>query len=282
MADRPDLADLLDLTDYDAQALETLIDLGRTTAPDLAEATGIPKARIYDVLDSLADEGYIKVIPGRPKEYEPKPPREILDTAIENERQTYETYKHRITEHRDAILAQLKPRFEQGSSEVSPTEELFYVVDVGDPSERETRRLYHEATTQIQVITKSFEYLPDVEPALQDACDRDISIDVLFLDPDLLEADNREIQADRVSNLREDYPDIGITFSATRLPWRGTIVDPSLDYDYGAAIILVEEPDIPLHKRQAAVTENASFVAGLNRYFTLTWEHDSLSDDPYA
>lgn len=282
MADRPDLADLLDLTDYDAQALDTLIDLGRTTAPDLADATGIPKARIYGVLDSLADEGYIKVIPGRPKEYEPKPPREILETAIENERQAYETYRHRIDAQRDRLLAELQPRFEQGSSEVSPTEELFYVVDVGDPSERETRRLYREATTQIQVITKSFEYLPDVEPALQDAHDRGIPIDVLFLDPELLEPENREVQADRISHLRETYPDIGIAFSTTRLPWRGTIVDPSLDYDSGAAIILVEEPDIPLHKRQAAVTKNASFVAGLNRYFTLTWHHDSLDADPYA
>jgi hypothetical protein len=27
--------------------------------------------------------------------------------------------------------------------------------------------------------------------------------------------------------------------------------------------------------RQAAVTENGSFVAGLNRYFSLTWEYES-------
>jgi len=50
-----DFLSLLDLTEYEAAALEELLLLGRTTAPDLAEATGIPKARIYGVLDSLSE-----------------------------------------------------------------------------------------------------------------------------------------------------------------------------------------------------------------------------------
>jgi len=49
-------------------------------------------------------------------------------------------------------------------------------------------------------------------------------------------------------------------------PVRGTVVDPSLDYDSGRAILLVEEPDVPLHKRQAAVTANGAFVAGVKRF----------------
>jgi len=281
MDDAPDLDTVLELTEYEADALRRLIELGRTTAPDLAEATGIPKARIYDVLDGLADAGYIKVIPGRPKEYEPKPPETILERAVENERQTYESYKHAVDANRDAFLDTYGPLYERGEDEISPTEELFYVVDVGDPSERETRALYHNAADQIHVITKSFEYLEDIEPALQDALDRGISIDVLLLDPELLEPTNRDIQAEVVDHLRTTYPEIGLRFSATRLPWRGTIVDPSMDYDSGEAIMLVEEPEIPLHKRQAAVTENASFVAGLNRFFELTWQYDVLDTDPY-
>jgi hypothetical protein len=48
-----------------------------------------------------------------------------------------------------------------------------------------------------------------------------------------------------------------------------------MDYDTGKAIFLVEEKDVPLHMRQAAVTKNGSFVAGMDRYFTLTWEYES-------
>jgi sugar-specific transcriptional regulator TrmB len=85
MTDAPvDMLERLGLTEYEQTALAELLALGRTTAPNLAEATGIPKARIYGVLDSLADRGYIEVIPGRPKEYQPKPPEEVLDRAVEN------------------------------------------------------------------------------------------------------------------------------------------------------------------------------------------------------
>jgi hypothetical protein len=53
-----------------------------------------------------------------------------------------------------------------------------------------------------------------------------------------------------------------------------------MDYEQGAAIMLVEEKDVPLHKRQAAVTENGSFVAGLERYFELIWTYESSGEYP--
>jgi len=281
--DPRDLLDVLDLTEYEEQALNTLIHLGRTTAPDLADATGIPKARIYGVLDDLADQGYIKLIPGRPKEYQPKRPIDILEAAIETRRQSFETYRQGVERQREDFLALFEPIYDRAETEVSPTEELFYVVDVGDPSERETRSIYRDATEAVDVLTKSFEYFDSVEPAVAEALDRGLDVRVLFLDPELLESEsNRDVQASIVSSVRETYPEIDARFSASRLPWRGTIADPSMTYDSGNAIVLVEEPDIPLHKRQAAVTENGSFVAGLERYFDLTWHHDTLDTDPLA
>jgi sugar-specific transcriptional regulator TrmB len=279
--DDDDLLSTLDLTEYERRSLEQLLELGRTTAPDLSEATGIPKARIYDVLDDLSDDGYIEMIPGRPKQYQSKPPEAILDSAIEAERQAFESYRYEIEQQREAFVERFRPVYERASEESSPTEELFHVVSVGEPSERETRRVYFEADDRINVFTKSFEYLDAVEPAFEAAVERDLEIRVLCLDPAHLDESNRRVQRKTVENIRSSYPSVQIRFSATRLPWRGTVVDPSLDYNSGEAVLLVEEDDIPLHKRQAAVTDNASFVAGLDRYFDLTWNHDTLDDDPY-
>ena len=55
MSEGADVFDLLGLTEYEETALTELIRMGQTTAPNLAEATGIPKARIYGVLDALSD-----------------------------------------------------------------------------------------------------------------------------------------------------------------------------------------------------------------------------------
>ncbi|WP_096390941.1 TrmB family transcriptional regulator [Halopenitus persicus] len=277
-----DLLETLDLTEYEERALNRLIELGRTTAPDLSEATGIPKARIYGVLDELADAGYVKVIPGRPKRYQPKSPETILDRAVENRRQAYESYRSDIEDVREEFLETFGPLYERASEDISPTEELFHVVDVGDPSEAETRSLYREADERVDVLTKSFEYFESVEPAFADAAERGRDLRVLFLDPSFLSAENAAVQERTVTRLRERYPGVALRFSATRLPWRGTFADPSLEYDSGRAVLLVEEEEIPLHKRQAAVTENPSFVAGLERYFELTWEYDTLETDPYS
>jgi sugar-specific transcriptional regulator TrmB len=273
--DAEDLLSHLDLREYETQALRELLTLGRSTAPNLAEATGIPRARIYEVLDKLADHGFVEVIPGRPKEYQAKHPREILDRAVENERQSYESFRGEIDDVREEFVSTFGPVFERASEDVTPTEDLFHVVDVGDPSETETRQLYHEAEREVNVLTKSFAYLDDVRPALEDALDRGIDIRILLLDPDLLEPDNREIQADIYEELTDEYPAIDVRFSNEKLPLRGTVADPSMDYESGTAILLVEEKDIPLSMRQAAVTDNGSFVAGLKRLFDLIWEHDS-------
>jgi sugar-specific transcriptional regulator TrmB len=274
------LLERLGLTEYEATALTQLLTLGRTTAPNLAEATGIPKARIYGVLDSLSDRGYVKIIPGRPKEYQAKHPTEILDRARENRRQDFEQFCQDVEDLRDSFLAEFQPRFERASEDITPTEELFHVVDVGEPSERETRQLYHDADERVRVITKSFEYFDSVRPAFEDALDRGIDLAVLFLHPDLLTPDNRAVQTNVVDLLSEQYPSVKARFSETKLPWRGTIADPSMDYETGRAIFLVEEKEIPLHMRQAAITENGSFVAGLSRYFELIWEHESLDTYP--
>jgi len=274
------LLERLGLTEYERTALAELLTLGRTTAPNLAEATGIPKARIYGVLDSLSDAGFVKVIPGRPKEYQARAPGEILDRATENRRQDFEDFRSEIEGLREDFLAEFGPRFERASEDITPTEELFYVVDVGEASESETRRLYHEATEQVNVITNSFAYLDAVEAALADALDRGVDVDVLFLHPDNLPAEKAEVQAEIVERLRSGFPGVGIRFSEEKLPWRGTVADPSMDYDSGRAVLLVEEPDVPDHMRQAAITENGSFVAGMKRYFDLVWEYESIGEYP--
>jgi len=280
--DPSELLTALELTEYEEQALETLLMLGQTTAPDLSEATGIPKARIYGVLDSLADDGYLKIIPGRPKMYQPKPPAEILDRAIEARRQNFETYQHELDEIREDFVDAFQPLYESASEAVTPTEELFHVVDVGDASEEETRRLYRDADAHIDIITKSFEYIDAVEPTLEAAIEAGAAVRILFLHPSKLTTDNQPIQRGIVEYIHDAYPGIETRFSENLLPWRGTIIDPSMDYDQGEAIMLVEEKNIPLHKRQAAVTENGSFVAGLERYFELIWTYESTDSYPAA
>ena len=270
-----DLFSLLDLTEYEADALEELLLLGRTTAPDLAEATGIPKARIYGVLDALSEAGYVKVIPGRPKRYEPHDPAAIAERAVENRRHAYERFREDVEAVEESFVDEYAPVRDRGVDELSPTEDLFHVVDVGEPSERETRRLFREAEKAVYVLTKSFGYVESVAVPMREALDREVTVDVLMLAPEHLSEANREQQAEIRALLTEEFPAVTVRVSDRVLPWRGTFADPSTAYESGRGLLMVEQEEIPNHHRQAAVTENPSFVAGLWQYFDLLWRHES-------
>jgi hypothetical protein len=203
----------------------------------------------------------------------------VLDRAVENRRQAFEQYRQELDSVRERFLDEFGPRYERASEDIRPAEELFHVVDVGEPSETETRRLYREAEQRVDVLTKSFAYLDAVEPALAEAVDR-VDVRALLNHPDLLSAENRRAQADIVARLRESYPEVSLRFSTGQLPWRGTLIDPSMAYDSGEAIFLVEEPTVPDHMRQAAITDNGSFVAGLKRYMDLVWDYESVAEYP--
>jgi len=274
-----DIFSLLDLTEYEAAALEELLLLGRTTAPDLAEATGIPKARIYGVLDSLSEAGYVKVIPGRPKRYQPHDASEIADRAVANQRHAYERFREDIKTVEESFVDAYTPVRDRGVDDLSPTEDLFHVVDVGEPSERETRRLFDEAEESVYVLTKSFGYIDAIRPAMRNAVDRGVVVDVLLLAPDHLSEENERRQGEIRDLLAEEFPSISVRIIDRVLPWRGTFVDPNLEYDSGQGLLMVEQEEIPNHHRQAAVTENPSFVAGLWQYFDLLWRHESAPDN---
>lgn len=272
-----ELFDLLELKEYEREALRTLLTVGNTTAPNLAEATGIPKARIYGVLDGLADRGFIEEVPGRPKTYHAKHPSEIVDRAVDDTRRTLHQRVDDMESVREVFVDEYRSAYERASEDRTPTEELFYVVDVGEPSEDETRRLYRDAEEEVNVLTKSFEYFDRIASAFGGAVERGIDVRVLFLEPSRLSEDNAAVQRESVDRIHGSYTSVAVRYSQGRLPWRGTLADPSMEYETGSAVLLVEEEDIPLHMRQAAVTENAPFVAGMKRYFDLLWEYESTA-----
>ncbi|WP_052441878.1 TrmB family transcriptional regulator [Streptacidiphilus anmyonensis] len=59
----------LGLTSYSSRAYVALARLPQATAPDLADATRVPRQRIYDVLGSLIDQGLVAKTPGKPAAY---------------------------------------------------------------------------------------------------------------------------------------------------------------------------------------------------------------------
>lgn len=261
----------LGLSSYQAKALLALMKHGEAKASEISELSGVPRAKVYSVLDQLADMGHVDKIPGRPVRYRAKSPDKIVErlkynTLLEYHKRlnTLENVEKELVERLESIYSPAEVR----------TRELIRVVRVGEPSERETRILYSQARSEINIISKSFEYYPKVRTELIEADRRGVKIKILLLGEEFLDDRSSAVQTEILRIVRSDI-ESEIRLSRTMLPLRGTIIDPSYEYKTGKAIFVVEDTEIPLYLRDAAVTENPSLVAGMKKYFDLIWDYEA-------
>lgn len=64
----------LGMKEYEARVYAALVGIGEGTARDVHTASGVPRPRVYDVLESLARQGFAEVRQGTPLRYRPAEP----------------------------------------------------------------------------------------------------------------------------------------------------------------------------------------------------------------
>ncbi len=69
----------LGLTEYEARVYSSLLRYHLNSASRLSERSGVPRTKIYSVLESLAAKGWIKVYSGAPLLFKPLDPAEIFE-----------------------------------------------------------------------------------------------------------------------------------------------------------------------------------------------------------
>jgi len=258
------------LSNYQARVLVALIQCGEGKASDISQLSGVPRAKVYSVLDQLVNLGLIDKRPGRPTYYIAKKPEEILERLRFNVEAECREKIRRIEDEGEKAIQLLEELYNPRSE----PRELIRVVKVGEASERETRLMFSEARREIDIISKVFEYYPKVKGELVAAAGRGVKIKILLLGRNMLDERGASVQREIVNAIQKEL-NAEIRFSKTILPLRGAIVDPSYDYTSGKAIFVVEDPKTPLYLRDAAITENPSLVAGMKKYFELIWTYES-------
>lgn len=78
------------LSKYESKAYLTVLQLGLTTATEIADSADIPQSRVYDVLDDLEEKGFVTVQPGRPKKFGPIEPEHAINHYVQYKRENFE------------------------------------------------------------------------------------------------------------------------------------------------------------------------------------------------
>lgn len=109
------------LTEYQADAYLTLLELGTAPAVEIARKCSVPSSQIYDVLRDLEKRGYIETMDQEKLYAQPEPPEtvfedltsrgELLTEAAENIEERYREpdtvdYRIRVTKHPESAVEQ--------------------------------------------------------------------------------------------------------------------------------------------------------------------------------
>jgi HTH-type transcriptional regulator, sugar sensing transcriptional regulator len=88
----------LNFTEYEAKAYLTLLEESPLTGYAVAKNSGVPRSRIYEVLDSLAIRGDILVSPGNTPQYTPVPAKELIKNRRRKAEENFELAEKSLAE----------------------------------------------------------------------------------------------------------------------------------------------------------------------------------------
>lgn len=94
------------LTEYESQAYLSLLSSGEDTAEAVSQRSNIPYTKVYSVLESLEERGWVEHGNGRPRKYYPRSPIDAL-------RSEQITLEKQFEANQDVILEELQPIYEK-------------------------------------------------------------------------------------------------------------------------------------------------------------------------
>ncbi len=95
------------LTEYEAKAYMGLLSDHLNTAAKLSEKSGVPRTRIYSVLESLANKGWIRIYSGMPLLFKAVDPHDVFERIKED----YEEFMESVEATLNMEVDEVKEKF---------------------------------------------------------------------------------------------------------------------------------------------------------------------------
>lgn len=156
------------LTKYESSAYIAAVRLGSAKPTELADASAVPQARIYDVTDDLQERGLVEVQETSDgKTVEAPPPEVVLDQFRQRR---IDSFTRRVS----SISSSLADLHERERS----SEEFVTMVTVEESALRHIRRAIDDAEWWLTIALPTTLY-DDVAANVADAVDRGVSVRLL-------------------------------------------------------------------------------------------------------
>jgi sugar-specific transcriptional regulator TrmB len=244
----------LGLNRYESKAYIALVSLGVTTAGKLAEKSGIPRAKVYEVLRSLERQGFAVSTSTRPSKFKPVGLDDVIKKLQERAKTDYERKTEQICEIHDELQKNLKGV----EKDVSGEGEMVWILRGRDNIYNAIDKLVEEskhkvlaATTEKGIIRKLFRHNDKLKAAVKRG------VDVRLLAP--ITKSNAEVVRDAVEDFMLQH---GNAISA-----RFVLSDDKK----GVIILHGDEEGVSQHSETGLLINSPYFIKALGHFFEHKW-----------
>lgn len=146
------------LNSYEAKSYLSLLEKDRLSAVEVAKISGVPRGRVYEILDNLLAKGLCHSIPGKVKYYSAANPtvlREKMATRlamVESEIDQKKQELRSLQNDADEIIESLVPLFTESRKKNNP---LDYIEIIKDPYQSHLRYMQLTARAKKEILAFS-------------------------------------------------------------------------------------------------------------------------------
>lgn len=138
---------------YERKLWVALLARGSSTAGELSEIADVPRSRAYDVLQSLAEKGFVVVQEGKPIRYVAIAPEEALERAKKKLEEDFKTTQVRIDELKESIvLRELNEVHQKGLKLILP-EDMTGALKGKYSVLQQSNSMFKDAKEKINILT---------------------------------------------------------------------------------------------------------------------------------
>ncbi len=147
------LRSVFDLNIYEAKVWAALLSRGTASAGELADISGVPRSRSYDVLESLEKKGFVIMKLGKPIKYLALQPAEIVNrTKRKVEDRAKEDVDNLENVRGTELFGELNLLYKQGIEKVEPADMVGLLKSRGNIYDQ-YKSLIANAKSTITIVT---------------------------------------------------------------------------------------------------------------------------------
>ncbi len=168
------------LNAYESRAYLVLIGHSQFKALEVAGRANIPRQKIYEVLDSLVEKGFVRVVQGKAKQFSAVEPRLALEGYLARKRDSFERAWQDRQQVAGLLGEDLDSVYAHGNQGQGPLDYLRIVADAAQIAEEYRRLLLQCQSDYLEFARPPYGSDPLREPIVQQLLQRDVSCRLLF------------------------------------------------------------------------------------------------------